>query len=62
MATNTDFVRTASWIAKRAASWAGEAASMFNVEGMGPDDNVLRDGVQRFRKEIVEFLDYLESK
>lgn len=61
-ATNTDMIRTASWIAKVAANWAGEAASMFPVEGMGPDDPVLQDGVQRFRKQIVGLLDHLEGK
>lgn len=57
MTTPVDFIRGASWLAKRAANWSGEVAC--NIQGniYDPGEPMKDDVLRRFRKEIIMLLD-----
>ena len=54
--TNAEFMRSASWIAKHAASWVGEGACNI-VGGLDKADDQMRpEALVRFRESILAHL------
>lgn len=57
--TNADLVRTACWVSKHAASWAGDTIAMMGNNSPLGNAEVELETIERFRADIIKLLDLL---